>query len=138
MPKYKQLYQTFSLKEIIQEPTRITSITSSLLDHILTNSGWKISQKGVINVRLSDHQFINYTRKHLRTKANIHKQDRVRLLEKYAPELLRKELKKIIFAKDNILSNVNIAYLDLVKKFLTVVNEIAPFKDLRIKNSTQD
>ena len=138
MPKYKQLYQTFSLKEIIQETTRITSITSSLLDHILTNSDWKISQKGVINVRLSDHQFINYTRKHLRTKANIHKQDRVRLLEKYAPELLRKELKKIIFAKDNILSNVNIAYLDLVKKFLTVVNEIAPFKDLRIKNNTQD
>ena len=53
--KYKELCQTFSLKEIIQEPTCITSNTSSLLDHILTNAGRKISQKGVIDVRLSDH-----------------------------------------------------------------------------------
>ena len=53
--KYKELCQTFSLKEIIHEPTRVTSCTSSLLDHILTNAGWKISQKGVIDVRLSDH-----------------------------------------------------------------------------------
>ena len=34
LPKYKELCQTFSLKEIIQEPTRVTSSTSSLLDHI--------------------------------------------------------------------------------------------------------
>ena len=38
--KYKELYQTFSLKEIIQEPTHVTSNTSSLLDQILTNAGW--------------------------------------------------------------------------------------------------
>ena len=43
--KYKELCQTFSLKEIIQEPTRVTSNTSSLHDHILTNAGWKISHK---------------------------------------------------------------------------------------------
>ena len=45
MSKYKGLCQTFSLKEINQEPSRITSTTSSFLDHILTNAGWKISQK---------------------------------------------------------------------------------------------
>ena len=55
MPKYKELCQTFSLKEIIQEPTLITSTSSSLLDHILTNAGWKISQKGVIDIGLPDH-----------------------------------------------------------------------------------
>ena len=62
LPKYKELCQTFSLKEIIQEPTRVTSSTSSLLDHILTNSGWKVSQKGVIDVGLSDKP-INLLRK---------------------------------------------------------------------------
>jgi len=72
--KYKELCQTFSLKEIIQEPTRVTSTTSSLLDHILTNCGWKISQKGVIDVGLSDHQLIYCTRKILRTKINMHNQ----------------------------------------------------------------
>ena len=58
MSKYKELCQRFSLKEIIQEPTPIKSTTSSLLDYILTNVGWKISQKGVNDVGLSDHQLI--------------------------------------------------------------------------------
>ena len=39
MSKYKELCQAFSLKEIIQEPTCITSTTFSLLDHTLTNAG---------------------------------------------------------------------------------------------------
>ena len=112
--------------------------TSSLLDHILTNASWKISQKGVIDVGLSDHQLIYCTRKILRTKANMHNQIRVRSLKKYTPELLIKELKKINFPNYNIFSNVNIAYLDLMEKIFNVVDKIAPFKDLRIKNNTQD
>ena len=65
-------------------------------------------------------------------------QIRVRSLKKYTPEFLIKELKKINFPEYNIFSNVNIAYLDLVEKILSVVDKIAPFKNLRIKNSTQD
>ena len=68
----------------------------------------------------------------------MHNQIRVRSLKKYTPELLIKEFKKINFPKYNIFSNVNIAYLDLVEKILSMVDKIAPFKDLRIKNSTQD
>ena len=135
--KYKELCQTFSLKEIIQEPTQVTSTTSSLLDHILTNVGWKISQKGVIDVGLSDHQLIYCTRKILRTKFNMHNQIRVRSLKNYIPEFFREELTKINFPDYNIFSNVNIAYLDLVEKILSVVDKIAPFKELRVKNNTQ-
>ena len=47
-------------------------------------------------------------------------------------------MEKINFPNYNIFSNVNIAYLDLVEKILSVVDKIAPFKDLRIKNNTQD
>ena len=42
-----------------------------------------------------------------------------------------KELKKINFPNYNIFSHVNNAYLN-------VVHKIVPFKDLRIKNNTQD
>ena len=136
--KYKELYQTFSLKVIIQEPTRVTSTTSSLLDHILTNADWKISQKGVIDVGLSDRQLIYCSRKILRTKFNMHNQIRVRSLKNYTPELFKEELAKINFPDYNIFSNVNMAYLDLVEKILSVVDKIAPFKDLRVKNNTQD
>ena len=126
MSKYKELCQTLSLKEIIQEPT------------LITNAGWKISQKGVIDVGLLDHQLIYCTHKNLRTKVNMHNQIRVWSFKKYTSELLIKKLKKINFLNYNIFSNVNIAYLDLVEKILSMVNKITPFKDLRIKNNTQD
>ena len=87
LSKYKELCQTFSLKEIINEPTRVTSSTSSLLDHILTNSGWKVSQKGVIDVGLSDHQLIYCTRKILRAKQNTYNQIRVRSFKNYTQEI---------------------------------------------------
>ena len=136
MSKDNELCQTFSLKDIIQEPpTRITSTTSSLLDHILNNTGCKISQKGVIDVDISDDQLMYLTRKSLRTKTNMHNQIWVWSLKKYTPKLLIKELKKINFLNYNIFSNVNIAYLDLVKKILSVVDKFAPFKDLRIKTT---
>ena len=138
MPKYKELCETFSLKEIIQEPTRVTSSTSSLLDHILTNSGWKVSQKGVIDVGLSDNQLIYCTRKIVRAKTNVHNQIRVRFLKNYTQEILLEELRKINFPDYSIFSNVNIAYKDLVEKILSVVDKIAPFKVLRVKNNTQE
>ena len=107
-------------------------------NHILTNAGWKILQKGVIDVGLSDHQLISCIQKILRTKANMHNQIRVRSLRNYTAELFKEELTKINFPGYNIFTNVNIAYLDLVEKILSVVDKIAPFKDLRIKNNTQD
>ena len=136
--KYKELCQTFSLKEMVQEPTGVTSNTSFCLNQILTNAGWKKSQKGVVDVGLSDHQLIYCTRNILRTKTNMHNQIWVRSLKNYTLELLREELTKSNFPDYNIFSNVNIAYLDLAEKILSVVNKTAPFKVLRIKNNTQD
>ena len=135
LPKYKKLCQTFSLKEIIQEPTRVKA-PLPLLDHILTNSGWKVSQKGVIDEGLSDHQLIYCTRKIVRAKTNVHNQIRVRSLKNYTQEVLLEELRKINFPDYSIFSDVNIAYQDLVEKILSVVDKIAPFKVLRVKSNT--
>ena len=104
----------------------------------MINAGWKKSRKGVIDVGFSDHQLIYCTQKILRTNANIHNQIRVRSLKNYTPELLKEELTKISFPDCNVFSNVNIVYLDLVERIVSVVDKIAPFKDLIIKNNTQD
>ena len=68
-----------------------------------------MSQKGVIDVGILDHQLIYCTRKILRTKVNMHNQIRVRLLKKYTPELLIKKLKMLNFPNYNIFSNINMA-----------------------------
>ena len=128
--------QQFSLTEIIRDPTRIPSTTSSLLDHILTNAEKKISQEGVIDVGLSDHLLIYCTRKVLRAKANMHNQVRVRSLKTYTPERFVEELKKKNFLNYNLFSDINVAYPDLVEKITTVIDKVAPYKEVRI--NTQD
>ena len=71
--QYADFCSDFSLKQLIKSPTRISSKSSSLIDHILTNADEKISNSGVIDVGLSDHQLIFCTRKIIRPKFNMHK-----------------------------------------------------------------
>ena len=65
--------QTYSLKKLITRPTRLTYNTSSLIDHILTNSIEKIFQSGIIDSGISDHQVIFCIKKVKGVKFNKHK-----------------------------------------------------------------
>ena len=110
------------MTEIIKEPTRITCSTSTLLDHILTNSSEKVSQKGVIDVGISDHQLIYCTRKIKRIKHNMHNQIQVQSLKKYSAEIFTNALKTVQFLNYNIISNVNVAYSDLLNKISDTID----------------
>ena len=70
--KYQEFCPIFSLKQLITCPTRVTCKTSSLIDHILTNSIKKIFQSGKIDCGMSDHQLIFCTRKVKQAKSNKH------------------------------------------------------------------
>ena len=118
------------MTEIIKEPTRITCSTSTLLDHILTNSSEKVSQKGVIDVGISDHQLIYCTRKIKRIKHNMHNQIQVRSLKKHSADIFTNALKTVRFPNYNIFSNVNVAYSDLLNKISGAIDSAAPIKKL--------
>ena len=48
-------------------------------------------------------------------------------------------LKKTVqFPNCNIFSNVNVAYSDLLNKISETINNVAPVKEIRIKNNTQE
>ena len=134
--KYKEFCQKFSLTEIIKEPTRITCSTSTLLDHILTNSSEKVSQKGVIDVGISDHQLIYCTRKIESIKHIMNNEIQIRSLKKYSAEIFTNALKTVQFPNYNIFSNVNFDYSDLLNKISETIDSVAPIKEIRIKNDT--
>ena len=71
--RYKEFCSLYGLEQLISTPTRVTKNSSSILDHILTNSTDRVSQSGVIDTGLSYHQLIYCTRKITRTKFNSHK-----------------------------------------------------------------
>ena len=57
-----QIYDTYGMTQIIKDPTRTTSDTETLIDHIITNRLKNIAEGGVIPCRISDHDLIYITR----------------------------------------------------------------------------
>ena len=61
--KLNSIYELHQLSQLINEPTRVTLTTSSLIDHVVTNTPEKISHSGVVHTGISDHSLIYAIRK---------------------------------------------------------------------------
>ena len=68
----------------------------------------------------------------------MHNQIQVRSLKKYSAEIFTNALKTVQFPNCNIFSNVNVAYSDLLNKISETIDRVAPIKEIRIKNITQE
>ena len=136
--RYGEFCQIHSLKQLITCPTRVTCNTSTLIDHILTNSSEKIFQSGVIDSRISDHRLIFCTRKVKRVKFHKHNNVLLRSLKHYTVNLFVEGLRKVKILNYERFSNIDAAYTDFLNKLMKVINEIAPSKEIRIKNNNQD
>ena len=127
MPKrYIEFCSVHGLKQLITSPTRITEKTSSLLDHILTNSHDKISQSGVIDAGLSDHQITYCTRKIIKEKFNEHKDITIRRLKNYSQEIFLKAVSEINYPNYSIFTDVDVAYEDFISRTMSVIDNVAP------------
>ena len=94
---YKEFCSLNGRKQLLTLPTRITENSTSLLDHDLKNAADRVSQFGVVDTGLSDHQLIYCTRKITRTKSNVHKYIKTRSLKNYSHTLFLDKLKKANF-----------------------------------------
>ncbi len=61
--KLQTLSSLYQLTQVINEPTRITETTSTLIDLIFTNKPEYISSAGVIHLSISDHSLVYVVRK---------------------------------------------------------------------------
>ena len=69
-------------------PTRITSNTSTLINHILGNTHGNISQSGLIDTGISDDSLIYYcTRKILKAKRNRQQEITFHALKNYTADV---------------------------------------------------
>ena len=66
--------------QLIKVQARITTSSSTTIDHILASYPERLIQWGVIDISLSDHQLIYCTRKISRIKRGSHKQIQFRSL----------------------------------------------------------
>ena len=95
--KYQEFCNFFSLKQLISCPTRISCSSSTIIDHILASYPDRVSQKGIIDIGISDHQLIFCIRKTLKTKTGSHKQISFCSLKNYSVVAYEEALKKVEF-----------------------------------------
>ena len=75
----------------------VTSGSSAIIDHILASFPNRVSQQGVTNVGLSDHQIIYCTRKISRIKRGTHKEIRCCSLKNYSAGIYEEALGSVDF-----------------------------------------
>ena len=129
--QYKEFCAFFSFHQLIKVPSRVTSHSATLIDHILTNTIKKVSQSGVIDIALSDHQLI-------KSKLDNHNFVKSRCFKNYTVESFENKLRSANFPNYLNFDNVDIAYSDFIKKLMDVVNVSAPIRERRVKGRTQE
>ena len=95
--KYHECCTLFGLKQLIKCPNRVTCNNSSIHDHVLASFPDRVSEIGVIEVGISDHQLIYCTRKTARIKSYCHKKITFYSLKNYLPEIHEEALRKLSF-----------------------------------------
>ena len=113
----------------------MSKATSTLLDHILTNSNDLVSHSGVLDIGLSDHQLDFCTQK--KSKINKHKTIKTRSFKKYTAEKLCDKLKDVNFANYSEYADVNDAFVDFSDKIMQAVDGITPYREFRVKGHTE-
>ena len=82
MNKIKSVDDEIVLKQLIKAIRRTTTISSTIIDHILASYPERFTQCGVMDISLSDHQ----------TKRGSHKQIQFLSFKHYTVDLFEQEL----------------------------------------------
>ena len=106
-------------------PTRITGNTSTLIDHILTNGQNNISQSGVINIAISDHNMIHCTR---RISKDTIQSIYFCSLRNYPVDVYKQTLERVLFPNQKSFDNFDLALSDIVNRLNCLVNAICSLK----------
>ena len=133
---YLGLLNDFSYRQLIDQPTRVTNDSSSIIDHVISNANGKMGKSGVLDIGLSDHQFTYFTRGQIKNPCFNHVIHRFRSLKNYCKEAFCYRLKHIDWSPVLIETDVELSLKTFVDMLLQVINEIAPYNQVRVKHNT--
>ena len=78
------------------------------------------------------------TRKILKAKHNKHKEITFRSLRNYSVDVYKQALERTSFPNYDNFHNPDMAYNDFINRLNCVVNAVAPFKTVRVKNNISE
>ena len=125
----------YSLHQLIREPTRITSSSSTLIDLIFTNCPDKVVCSGVSHVGISDHNLVYvYHKLCIDRSGSGHKTVTYRKFKNFRSESFRNDIASQSW-DDLMLEHPNDMWLAWKTLFLSVVDKHAPIRTKRVRSS---
>ena len=135
---YYEFCTFFALHQLIKVPC-ITCNSATIIDHILASYPERVTQQGIIDVALSDHQLIFRTRKISRIKRGTDKHIKLRSFKYYSADLFKETLTSIKFPNYlNFNDATEEAYDDFIQKIMVAIDKVAPIKERRIKHNSEE
>ena len=129
--KLLDICDSYQYSQLIDRPTRITQLTSSIIDLFLTNHSWAFSDSGVANIRISDHFLVYAVRKICIPKSNP-KTVTSRCFKDFIPTSVRTDLSMVPWHLIEQEYNPDIAWDIWQHMFLDIANYHAPLKKKRV------
>jgi exonuclease III len=138
--RWSDLFESFGMSQLINEPTRVTSKSSTLIDHILvTNPIFAKESKCMTNVSLSDHYPVGLCWRYFTSKADQNNKHKVisyrRTCDINFPEFRDKiatDLQHISFSE-----NVDKSVSDFNTTITNEIDRTAPLITKRVKIDKQ-
>lgn len=127
------LYDSYQFCQLINDYTRVTDCSKTLIDHFLTNEPQNIVASGVIKIGISDHYLIYGVRKFQTIKSNP-KYIESRNMKNYDPYLFIHDLRKVHWDLMEISDDPNDMVNTWESLFLEVLDIHAPLRKRRVKN----
>ena len=133
----EHLYNSFGLKQLINKPTRETTDTSSIIDHIAINIASNVIESGVLKLGLSDHYLVYAIRKFRGNMPCNHKIIKTRKMKNFYEELFLNDLAAIDWQRILICSQyINEAVQNWTNILSLVVGKHAPLIERRVSDKS--
>ena len=133
--KFQFLSSLFQFDQLINEPTRVTKTSATLIDIMLTNKEENISKSGVIHLGLSDHSLIYAVRKYCSPKSR----QNTRYIRNFKNFNSRDFLTDLAFMPWESVAqhdNPNVCWQVWKSYYLQVLDRHAPLRCKRVRGNT--
>ena len=129
------IYDLFTNKQLITEPTRVTPNSSSIIDHIATTSPKNIVKSGVFQISLSDHFMVYCVRKFEGGVLKDHKKIKTRRMKIFNEQMFLMDVASINWVKAlGQTDDINVLVSNWSKLFSSVIEKHAPVQKMRVSD----
>ena len=134
---YRDVLLLHNFHQLISTPTRVTTTTSTVIDHILCNSKEHVCQSGTLDLGISDHMVIFCTRKLVKCSVSFNNIVKVRSMKNYDQDTYTTMLNNVNWNCILKMNDVDLAWSKFREMFCEIIDHIAPEKTVRVKTRTE-